>query len=213
MARKEFEPGEEVFNQMTRFVEVFVISPLVFTVGFGGNHRNLTRLLQGNEDPLIGIEALVGEQNVGFELRQQGISPLQIARLSSGEMESSGVAESIDGRGSWCSARPCCVRWLAPSPFFARPSTVLMCAHDSRIDHRVFVVRIPRQVLEQLLPHAATGPAAEPRVNDPEDHAMESRLGSDTAPLLQTTGCPLPVDHRSPPARQHPFDPLPLIVP
>ena len=82
---------------MTRFVEVFVISPLVFTVGFGGNHRNLTRLLQGNEDPLIGIEALVGEQDVGFELRQQGISPLQIARLSSGEMESSGVAESIDG--------------------------------------------------------------------------------------------------------------------
>ena len=45
---------------------------------------------------------------------------------------------------------------LFPAPF-ARSSTVLMRANDGRIDHRVFVIGIPAQMLEQPLPHATFG--------------------------------------------------------
>jgi hypothetical protein len=39
---------------------------------------------------------------------------------------------------------------------------VLVGSHDSAVDHRVFVVGVRGQVLEQLLPHPFLGPAAEP---------------------------------------------------
>jgi hypothetical protein len=67
---EEFEFGEEVFDQVACFVEIFVIVPLNFAVSFGWNHRDLACLLPWNQDTLVGIEALVGKQNLGFQLRQ-----------------------------------------------------------------------------------------------------------------------------------------------
>ena len=94
---EELEFGEEVFDQMARLVEFLVIFALEFAVGFGGNHRYLARLPQGNQDPLIGVEAFIGEQNVGLQLRQQNIGPLQIAGLTAGQMKSDGIAQGIEG--------------------------------------------------------------------------------------------------------------------
>jgi hypothetical protein len=53
-------------------------------------------LLQGLEHPLVGVEALVGDHRVGFQLRQQDICPVQLTGLTVGEMEPKRVAERID---------------------------------------------------------------------------------------------------------------------
>jgi hypothetical protein len=42
---------------------------------------------------LVGVESLVGEQNVSVQLRQQDIGPFQIAGLSACEMKLKGIAE------------------------------------------------------------------------------------------------------------------------
>jgi len=92
---KEFEFGEEVFNQMACFVEVFVVFALNFAVSLGRNHRGFTRLFQRQQYPLIGIEAFIGNHNVGLQLRQQLIGSFQIAGMSGREMKPGRVAQRI----------------------------------------------------------------------------------------------------------------------
>ena len=82
---------------MASFVKVLVVVALYLAVGLGWNHGNFARLLPRDQDPLVGVEALVGEQNVGVQLRQQYIGPFQIAGLSAGEMKSKGISEGVDG--------------------------------------------------------------------------------------------------------------------
>src|SRR5215469_8105099 len=55
------------------------------------------------------------------------------------------------------------IAWSSPS--FLSTGTVLMCAHDGAVDHRVFVVRIGRQHFEDILPCAALRPARKSRMN------------------------------------------------
>jgi hypothetical protein len=50
-----------------------------------------------DQDPLVGVLALVGEQNVSVQLGRQYIGPFQIAGLCAGEMRSNGIAERVDG--------------------------------------------------------------------------------------------------------------------
>ena len=45
---------------------------------------------------MVGVEALVGEQNVSVQLRQQDIGPFQIAGLSAGEMKFKGIDQGLD---------------------------------------------------------------------------------------------------------------------
>src|SRR5580698_2610322 len=45
---------------------------------------------------------------------------------------------------------------------------MLVGGHNHRVNHRVFVVGLPRQVLENPLPDSASRPAAEPRMHYPE---------------------------------------------
>src|SRR4051794_26836924 len=52
-----------------------------------------------------------------------------------------------------------------PWDLFTRSRAVLMSAHDGGVDHRVFVVRVVRQVFENLLPNPALRPSAGPRVD------------------------------------------------
>ena len=82
---------------MASFVKFLVVFALYLTVGLGRDHGNFARLLPRDQDPLVGVEALVGEQNAGVQLRQQYIGPFQIAGLSAGEMKSKGIAEGVDG--------------------------------------------------------------------------------------------------------------------
>jgi hypothetical protein len=81
---------------MASFVKFLVVFALYLTVGLGRDHGNFARSLPRDQDPLIGVEALVGEQNVSVQLRQQYIGPFQIAGLSAGEMKFKGIAEGVD---------------------------------------------------------------------------------------------------------------------
>ena len=93
----ELEFGEEVFDQVSSFVEFFVIVSLDLAVGFGWNDCGLAGLFQGLEDALIGIEALVGEQRIGFDEWKQHVGSVQIAGLASREMNSGRIAQRVDG--------------------------------------------------------------------------------------------------------------------
>jgi hypothetical protein len=59
--------------------------------------------------------------------------------------------------------------WLRPmawSPVFLSACTVLMSTDDGAIDHRVFVIGIYGQVLENAFPNPALGPSAKPGMHE-----------------------------------------------
>ncbi len=120
---EEFEFGEEIFDQVASLVELFIVFPLHRAVGLGRNHRNLSGLLPGNQNPLVRIEASVGQQDVGLELRQQRIGPFQIASLPTGEMKAGRIAQSIHGSvnlgAQSAFAAP---DGLVAAPFFSAPA-------------------------------------------------------------------------------------------
>ena len=95
-ATEEFEFGEEVLDQVACFVEFLVVFALYFSVCLGRDDSLFSGLLQGFEYPLVGVEALVGDHRIGFELRQQHIGPVQFAGLAFGEIKAERVAERID---------------------------------------------------------------------------------------------------------------------
>ena len=92
---EQLEFGEEVFDEVARFVEFLVVLALNFSVRFGRNDGLFSSLLQEFQDPFVGVEALVGDHRFGFELRQQHVSSVQFAGLSFGEMKAYRVAERI----------------------------------------------------------------------------------------------------------------------
>lgn len=93
---KEFEFGEEVFDQVPHHVEFLIAISLYLTVGLGRYHCDFAGSLQGDQHTLIAIEAFVGEHDVRFNLRQQHIRTVQIAGLAAGEMKAYRVAQGID---------------------------------------------------------------------------------------------------------------------
>ena len=63
--------------------------------------------------------------------------------------------------GSWCSVRRANARWPGPHRLFLGTGTVLMSPHNGAIDHRVFVVGVGGEVVEDAATHAGGGPPAE----------------------------------------------------
>ena len=94
---EQLEFGEEVFNQVARFVEFLVVLALHFPVCFGRDHGLFSGLLQRFEHSFVGVEALVGDHGPCLELRQQHIGAVQIAGLAFGEVEADRIAKRIDG--------------------------------------------------------------------------------------------------------------------
>ncbi len=68
-------------------------------------------------------------------------------------------------RGSWCSARRATGRSPGPCRFFLSPGAVLVSAHNGTVDHRIFVVGIGREMLEDPLPDSRLRPLAEAPVH------------------------------------------------
>lgn len=83
---------------MPCFVEFFVVFALLFAIAFGWDHRDFACFGKRFEHSLVRIEALIGQQCVRLDPGQQGVGAFQIAGLTSGEMESKRIAESIDSR-------------------------------------------------------------------------------------------------------------------
>jgi hypothetical protein len=91
-----FELGEEVLDEMTRFIQDLVVRARVLAIGLGRDHRFFARLLQRGENPSLGVERLVRDQDTGLNFRQQGIRPFQVVRLPRREREPGRVAERVD---------------------------------------------------------------------------------------------------------------------
>ena len=105
------------------------------------------------------------------------------------------------------------------SPTFFGAGAVLMGPHDGRIDHRVFVVGVRGQMLEDALPDARLGPAGKARMNRlpgsealrqvPPGHAgpvsVQNRLDKQTIVLGGRAHIPRT-------SRQKILDPIPLVV-
>ena len=93
---KLFEPGEEVLDQVTCFEEIAVIVSADFAVGLGRDYRRLTGRGQWHNDPFVGVEGFVGDQNIGLHGWQKVIGAEQIMRLTAGQEEADWIAQGID---------------------------------------------------------------------------------------------------------------------
>ena len=106
------------------------------------------------------------------------------------------------------------------SPAFLCAGAVLMGAHDGAVEHRVFVVSIPCEMLENPLPDPRPGPAAEPPmhilpITEPlgqiapgDAGTVAVKNGLDEQPII---GCRHP--NVAFPLWQQVTDVVPLIVP
>ncbi len=93
------EFGKEIFYQVARFIEFFVVFPLFHAVGFWRDNAINARLLQKVKNARFRIEGFIRKQGFDFfkNPRQENIRALQIMRLSRREMEACGIAQSITG--------------------------------------------------------------------------------------------------------------------
>ena len=65
-------------------------------MGARRDHRGLPGRGQRFEDPLVGIERLVGDQRIGLHRGQKVVGSHQIVRLAAGQKEADRVPQSID---------------------------------------------------------------------------------------------------------------------
>lgn len=93
---KLLEPGEKVLNQMARRVHVSIECSRLLAIGFRRDHRSLSGGGEWLDNPLIGIERLIGEQHVCPHVRQKFIRANQVMGLSAGQMETNRIAEGIN---------------------------------------------------------------------------------------------------------------------
>jgi hypothetical protein len=90
------EPGEEILNEVARFISVPIEIARRLPAGLGWDDGGLIGCGQRFDHALIGIERLVGDQRVSLHVRQQVVGPHQIVRLAAGQVEADRVAEGID---------------------------------------------------------------------------------------------------------------------
>jgi hypothetical protein len=165
-APKLLEFGEEVLDQVAFFVYVAIEVTGLAAISLWRNDRSLACCRERLDDPLIGVEGLVGDQLVGLHFRQEMVGTNQIVCLATGQMEADRVAERI-GQGMDLGAQP-----TARSPdrlvlagFFFSSGTVLMSPHNGAVDHRVFIIGIDREMLKYPLPDPGFRPPAETSVD------------------------------------------------
>jgi hypothetical protein len=198
--------------------EVFVIVTRVLAIGFGRNDDAFAGFFERLDDTLVGIEAFVGDHDVGLVCGSKMSAPSRSQGLSGREREAGRLP-----KGSTIALilvlSPPLLRPIASSwPTFLGSGTVLMGAHDGRIDHRVFVVGVLCQMLEDTFPDTGLGPTGKARMNRlpvskalqqvPPGHAgpvsIQNRLNKQSIVLGGHSTCPAP--------RQQTLDPLPFVV-
>ena len=74
---------KEVLDQVPYFVDVAVIGPSKLAVYFRRDDDGLVFLRQQGDDPLIGVERLVGDQQISLHARQKLIGANQVMGLAS----------------------------------------------------------------------------------------------------------------------------------
>lgn len=91
------ELGEELLDQVTRPVQVFVIVTRLFAAALGRNDDAFARVLQPIDHPFLGIVGFVGNNGGCLNARQQRIRAVQVVRLPRRQMKTGRVAQGIDG--------------------------------------------------------------------------------------------------------------------
>jgi hypothetical protein len=99
------ELAEEVFDQVARGIELFVVVAWLFAGGFGRDDRGLAGLRQRFNHARVSIESLIGNHGVRGDLGEQRVGAFQIVGLPRSEMEAGRIAERID-RGVDLGAQP-----------------------------------------------------------------------------------------------------------
>jgi hypothetical protein len=96
---------------------------------------------------------------------------------------------------------------------------MLMSPHDRAVDHRVFIVRVGRKILENVVPYARFGPPAEAEM---DCHPIPENLRQ----VAPRDPCPIAIEHsinekpvvlsgytdRARPPRKKAADPFPLVI-
>jgi hypothetical protein len=90
------EFGEEVFDQMSRLVHVFIVGAWILSVGFRWDNDLLACLFERFYDALIGVKGFVGKEGICRDVGQENVRAFKIASLSWREDEIEGIAERID---------------------------------------------------------------------------------------------------------------------
>jgi len=67
---KVLEFGKEVLDQVPCFVDIPIVVPAHFAVGFWRDDNGLVLSREQVDDALIGVESLVGDQQIGRHARQ-----------------------------------------------------------------------------------------------------------------------------------------------
>jgi len=93
---KLLEFGEEVLDQVARFIEMPIEPAGHPSVGLGRNHGGFALGNQRLDDPFVGVECLFGDQHLGLHVRQKVVGTDQIVRLATGQVEADRIAERID---------------------------------------------------------------------------------------------------------------------
>src|SRR6516165_6668265 len=150
---------DEILDEVTCFVQLFIEISLLLAVALGRNHRGLALRQERLDYALIGIEGFVGQHSICFHLRQERIGALQIMRLATGQEERERVAQRVDHEADFCTQPALAAPdLLVFAVFFWAPALCWWARTMVPVDHGVFVVRIGRQHLEYFLPDAALGP-------------------------------------------------------
>jgi hypothetical protein len=90
------EFSEEVFDQVSCIVDIPVVGSGDFAVCFRRDHDALVLVGEQGDDPLIGIECFVGDQQIGLHGGQKMIGTDQIVGLAAAQDERCRIAEGID---------------------------------------------------------------------------------------------------------------------
>ena len=92
------EFGEEILDEVTRFVQFLVLGSRLLAIGLGRDDGGLAGFFERRDDTLVGIEAFVGDHDVGLDLREQDVRTIEIAGLSGGQHEAGRITQSINRR-------------------------------------------------------------------------------------------------------------------
>ena len=90
--------AEEVFDKVAPAVDLEIARDGLCAIGFGWDDGGFAGFFERLDYTLVGVEAFVGDHNVGLDLRQQDVGAVEIAGLSGREREAGRIAQSINRR-------------------------------------------------------------------------------------------------------------------
>jgi len=115
------DPTEEVLDQMTSFIQFFVICSGALSVLFWWDHGGFSSRLKRLDHPLVGVVSFVREQRFRCHPGHQHIGPGQIVNLAGGQHDlkriAQGVHQNVDFSAQTAFALP--NRLIRPGFFWA----------------------------------------------------------------------------------------------